>query len=252
MPSVEHVRGDIALLLDALERKRLLAAAPNYPVRRSIGAWEEVSWERAPKEGLRERYGQFATPAEYRMLLENRQYTAVLRDGGMLMMYYRFAVSGRLVAHNLCYYPCPLDVDWDPDTEEPEPFVDAFDALLARELSCALLEQDIYVDTCESRLLMRAPLRFDYAPEQARDDHSACHVHVAHPDCRIPVFGPVSVGHFVRFVFGNYYRDWLDECGDFAEIPNRFYGRELVDAHRGVLHLDWLTDDERRRLALSD
>lgn len=248
MHPAEEARRDILTFLDVAVSKELLALPPNYPVRREIGGSHLVSWPSAPADGLRGKYGQFSTPREYRSLVEHRQYVAVMKDGGLLQLYYWFADDGELVSHNLCYYPCPLAIDPTLDTDdEAEPFVDIFDSILEMELRCSFLEGDIYNDTCDSRMIMRAPIRFDYAPEHTRDDHAACHAHIAHPECRVPVFGPLSVGHFLRFVFANYYRPSLDLCDGFGGIPDRKYARNLRDTHRGTLHLEWLDPEEIRR-----
>lgn len=247
MHPAEEARLDIIHFLDLVVREALLALPPNYPVHREINGIHEVSWSGAPRDGLRGKYGEFATPAEYRALVENRQYVAMLKDGGLLMPTYWFK-DDELVAHNLCFYPCPLAIDQpSDDSEESDPFVEIFDSLLAAELQCSTLEKDIYNGTCESRLIMRGPIRFDYAPEHARDGHAASHAHIAHPECRVPVFGPLSFGHFIRFVFANHYPSWLDQCAGFEAIPDRKYSRELLPAHRSVLHFEWLDPEERRR-----
>lgn len=261
MHGAEQARSDINAVLSLLVEHELLALPPSYAIRREVGPHRQVTWPASPRDTLRGKFGQFATLSEYRSLVENRQYNAVLRDGSMLMLSYQFSATGELEGHNLYYYPCPLDIEREsdegdgetpPDTDGDDlTFIDRFDRLLEDELKCALLETDIYEDTCVSRFLMRAPLRFDYAPDHAAASHAASHVHVAHPECRIPVFGPISVGHFVRFVFDNYYPGWTDLCGGFADVPDRDYGRELLDSHRGVFHIEWLTEAQRRQEGLA-
>lgn len=260
MQPAEQVRTDVNTALSVLADRNLLAAPPNYAIRRQVGPHCQVTWPAAPKDTLRGKFGRFATAGEYRYLVEHRQFNAVLSDGALLMLAYTFSLTGEMESHNLYYYPCPLDLAKDAEHEDGDDvearddmdftFIDRFDELLDEEFRCARLETDIYRGTCDSRLLMRAPLRFDYAPDHAADGHAASHVHVSHPDCRIPVYGAVSVGHFIRFVLTNYYPGWMEACGDFANVPEREYGRELLDAHRGVLHIDWLTGAERRQEGL--
>lgn len=257
MKGADRVLQDINGALRVIVEHDLLAVPPNFAIRRDVGTRTQVTWPNSPKGTLRGTFGRFATVAEYRTLVENRQFNCVLKDGLLIMLSYQFSAAGALVEHSLYYYPCPLSLDprrageeaQDEPDDEDVTFVDRFDQLLEDELREALVECDIYEGTCESRLLMRAPIRFDYAPDHASDNHAASHVHLAQADCRIPVYGPVSVGHFLRFVFGNYYPAWLDLCEGFAAAPDRLYSRELRDSHLGVLHVDWLTERSGDRLS---
>jgi len=61
------------------------------------------------------------------------------------------------------------------------------------------------------RLRARATLRFDYDPGRAATDHPGAHLHFCGEGSRWPTFGPLSVGHFVRFVFRHHYPDiWAE------------------------------------------
>lgn len=247
-----EVQLDIRRFVDLVSDAGLLAVPPQYPIQKDFGATRDVTWPGSPDEGLRGRFGQFATISEYRMLLENRQYNVVLVDGSLLSMRYEFTHGGVVSAHNLCYYPCPLALTYGEEEQASfDSLADLFDAMLAAELGDALVQRDIYEETSVSQLVMRAPLRFDYAPGDARDDHAASHVHIAHPDSRVPVFGPMSVGHFVRFVFSNFYRDWIELCDGFDAVPTRHLGHELLGPQLAAMHLQCLTPDEARRQLMS-
>jgi hypothetical protein len=117
--------------------------------------------------------------------------------------------NAQIIRNRLCYYPCPLIFEqgaWDP---AEIPLLDLFDGLVAEEFD-EVLESIAQVDARRTgpRLRMRGPIRFDYAPEQQTTTHPASHVHLGGDDVRLPVFGKLSVGHFLRFVIRHYPQYW--------------------------------------------
>jgi hypothetical protein len=73
--------------------------------------------------------------------------------------------------------------------------------------AAALYEQDeLYADIMAQRLV-RFPIRFDYAPRQAKGIvHPASHMTLGQYEyCRIPVAGPVGPNTFAMFVIRNFY-----------------------------------------------
>lgn len=152
------------------------------------GTQHVISWSKSTR--LSESFGQFATIDEYVRQLQARDFHAVLLDGSFLQFSYTF-VRDDLRAHRLCYYPCPIDI---VDLELGEiSIVEWIEGLSATEL--------------RERLRLRTPVRFDFAPHQATDGHPASHFTISRDTCRIEVGAPVSLGHFVRFVFENFYPD---------------------------------------------
>jgi hypothetical protein len=145
------------------------------------------------------------TVAEYRSILRNQQYTALLADGGVLQI--SFALRGtRLEKHRFCWIPSPVIVSEDEAaTTDVAELVD--EGLL--DAGVRLLDDE----PGDEDLLLIAPLRFDYDLAAQHEYHAACHLTFNRPSCRVPVFGPLSLGHFVRFVFRNFYPEqWLADA----------------------------------------
>jgi hypothetical protein len=159
---------------------------------------------------------------QYRAWLENGTYSAVLFDGALLQITYDFAASD-LVAHRLVYVPCPFDLD--TDLLQREPHVDVF---------------DLYAAGPAHDVQLRGTIRFDFDAERAGDDHPAAHLTFNSPGCRIACAAPLRLGHFIEFVFRNFYPDlWLEHAylGTFSRVP---WGPATVtDAEARGLHMAW-------------
>lgn len=145
-------------------------------------------------------YRDFGNVEEYMNVVSRRQFACLLFDGGAIQVAYTFK-EDIVIRHRLCFHPCPVMLARDE--------ID----LIGEELGLSEI-----VDLCldqnnwRNRLRLRSPLRFDYHEEPAAPDHSASHLHVSHSACRIPVFGPISIGHFVRIIFRHFYPElWASD-----------------------------------------
>ena len=149
----------------------------------------------------------FATLEEYKYYLEHRNYTLLLVDGAILQFSYKF-YRDDLTGHRLCYYPCPFDLDPEvfPADGNYLPLLDYVELL---EMEGLQLRDDSGRPEFNRSLKLRTPVRIDYAPDFASEGHPACHLHLNSQVCRLGVSLPMSVGHFIRFVFSNFYpRHW--------------------------------------------
>lgn len=133
------------------------------------------------------------TIGEYRHWLSANAYSAILFDGSIVQITYDYA-GNLLTKHRLLYFPCPF--------------------LLPSELldELPILELvDHYIDRGIDEVRLKTPVRFDYEREADAADHPTSHLTFQSPDCRIPVVSPLSLGHFVEFVFRNFYpQQWKD------------------------------------------
>jgi hypothetical protein len=166
----------------------------------------------------------FTTVEEYRWFVENRQYNLILFDGSLLQITYKFR-RRELVEHRLCYYPCPFHLD----REEWEMY---------QEMGLGLLDllEDFSLEEFQGHLRLRSPIRFDFDLQRAGENHPASHLHLGQQHCRIPVFAPLSIGHFIRFVFGNFYPDqWADFLHKW---PCERLGRTITAGQGRRLHLN--------------
>lgn len=135
---------------------------------------------------------EFGDIVEYMEVLGNRRFVCLLRDGATLEISYAFD-GDVLISHRLCFQPCPVTFMQD----ELDLIGEGFSI---NEIVGLSLEGE-----WRTRLRLKSPIRFDYDLRAAAVDHPASHLHISSGGCRIPVFGPLSIGHFVRFVFRHFY-----------------------------------------------
>lgn len=163
----------------------------------------------------------FATLKEYRMLIESRQFSAVLFDGSIIQISYTFKRE-EILKHRLMFFPCPLSIDEEDLLSIP--LIDIIDSYSEEEF--------------QSRLRLRSPLRFDYDVESQRDLHPASHLTVSDDDCRIPIFAPLSVGHFIRFVFQHFFYKKWSQSNFIQSWPYKNNRRTLTITEEQQLYID--------------
>lgn len=149
------------------------------------------------------------TLGEYQRLIAGRQYTCLLRDGSFLQISAMFD-GQRLIRHRYCFFPCPLTLDLGEDLTISEHIELLSDA--------ELLE----------RLRLDGPIRFDFDAVAACEGHPASHLTALRSSCRVPVFAPLSVGHFVRFVFANFYPDLWEAHELLRTWPIEWHHRTIT------------------------
>lgn len=124
----------------------------------------------------------------------------MLQDDALIQTSYDVR-DDEVVAHRLCYYPCPFDLtEWDVGSAGG--VLDAVEMLT-----------DSVADGNDDLQLVRfqGPVRFGFDIRDRRPVHECSHLHLASADCRLPVFGPVSAGQFFRFLLRSFYLlVWLD------------------------------------------
>lgn len=133
----------------------------------------------------------FGKILQYRRIIETGAYTCLLLDGSMVRAAYSFE-DDCLVSHSLLWWPSPF-------------VLDSSDLKLGQVLDLF----DLYADSTNwhKDIQMRTPVRFDFDPANASDDHPASHVHMQSGNCRISVDSPICFNRFIRFIFRNYYCD---------------------------------------------
>jgi hypothetical protein len=179
----------------------------------------EVTWG---NDGYVLKDNSFASLDEYCSLIESRQYSMLLSDGSMLQISYKLDRQD-IVGHRLCWYPSPIDLD-----EEAYSYR-IIDNILDRMASG---------DTSSFRA--RGPLRFDFAPEQAHEEHPETHLHLGHEECRIPVKSSLSIKSFMTFIVENFYPDVLANNSLHSNCADWFTGDSLTEKQRFKHHLNIL------------
>jgi len=184
------------------------------------GDGDQVSWKAPGSKFLEERRKQ--TYANYRSWLENGAYSALLFDGALLQITYRFA--GRtLIEHRLAWVPSPFAMDLELlNNESP---VDVF---------------DMYAAGPSSDVELKTPIHFDFDPARAADDHPTTHVSLNSSDCRIACAAPLRLGHFVEFVFRNFYPDVWGAHKYLHDLSREPWGEQTITkVEASQVHLSW-------------
>ena len=231
-----EARSEIASLATGLLRCNLAAAA-NTPMIGLAGGSARITWP----AGMNGEPGFFSSLAfgsinEYRKMVAGGHYIALLNDGGLLQLSIDIA-NNEIVGHRFGFFPCPILL---PDDFNMLDF-EAIDVLLMYELEAdaSAFENDDRLPFGQLRL--RSPLRFDYAPDTASADEPASHVHLLNDYSRIAVQGPISVGHFVQFIFKHFYpKIWSDAT--FASItrwPIKEMNRCISAEEECALHINY-------------
>lgn len=224
------VRSEVSRL-NATLLKSNLAVAVNGSVLKRSGSNVLVTWPSESSAALSDHV--FGSLQEYRHFLRNREYTALLSDGALLQVSYSFDHDD-IVAHRLCYYPCPLVLTSEGANAN---LIEDFDDQLAGELEAqyAVLCASSKIDPVFA-LRLRGPLRFDFDARNSGPDHSASHLHLLQDDSRLPIYGPVSIGHFARFVFRHFYPS--QDTLELREWPLRHIGRTVGADEEFELFID--------------
>ncbi len=182
------MRSSVALNMNAVTNRRFR----NSGIRR-------ITWAKGSAIGDALLDREDGSISQYCHWLSSRDYSAVLFDGSLIQLTYDF-LADVLVRHRLLYFPCPFQLRLD---------------LLDDVSLVDLVEQ--YVDSGIEGIRLRAPVRFDYERDTANDDHPHSHFTFQWSHCRIPVVCPLSLGHFVEFVFKNFYPS---EWGRYSFLKN--------------------------------
>jgi hypothetical protein len=159
--------------------------------------------------------------SQYLAWVASGAYSAVLMDGSLLQMTYEIE-GGDVSGHRLAYLPCPYDIETS----------------LLQEGEAILDVVELYRD---SDAILRSPIRFDYAPKDAKDGHPAVHFTVNASCCRIACVAPLHVLRFSDFVFRHFYRDlWTAHRPFFEAAAWQHVGsRALVEGDYRSVHLSW-------------
>lgn len=164
----------------------------------------------------------------YRAWVASGAYSALLPDGALLQISYDFE-GDELVAHRLAYVPCPFEVD--PYLLQEEPVTDVIDMYASQHGAV-------------EALVLQTTVRFDYDINQAKPGHPAAHLTLNASDCRLACAGPLRLGHFISFVFRNFYPQvWQEHATRFRSLSTaQWCSPTISDDERVTPHLWWRDD----------
>ena len=126
------------------------------------------------------------------------------------------------------FYACPIELERD----EREAI---------REQPIGDILRDLSKDT--DRFRAKTPIRFDFDIDAANPNHSASHLTMINNECRLPVFGPIDINHFIRFIFKNFYPDVWQDHEHLRNLPLTIERRTITGRERRDLHL-WAAESD--------
>lgn len=195
-----EIRGEIERLnLDLLESG--LAIDQNTPVIYSLNRNETlVTWASDQNPPNFSAY-PIHTVEEYLSFIKSRHFSVLLFDGSLLQITYTFE-GNRLVKHRLCFCPCPFE-EMPELLAEGEALLDVIELFISGEGEKALLQYE------SGKMRLQSSIRFDFDEKSFGENHPASHLTLSNMECRIPVFAPLSIGHFIQFIFKHFFsKQW--------------------------------------------
>jgi hypothetical protein len=204
---VKRVLEEFQFFLDALTERELLIDC-NSLVPRYSTEGTRISW--STTTGLSYLFTDYSTIEQYVEILNKRDFCLCFLDGGLIQIDY-YIKDDEITFHRLCYVPCPFKY-------EASEWVD----ISLSDIPSMMNGSDLLRDT-----RLASPIRFDF-DENVRDDkHAYSHVSINKQSCRIPAYGPISLGHFFRFVLRYFYEEHFDADMWWTELQPRLYSRTL-------------------------
>lgn len=209
---------DYSLFTDALTEKELLIDA-NSLAQYQLEGCERISWSRYGN--LAYLFTDYSTIEQYTQILNNRDFNFCFSDGGLVQIDYTIKAD-EVIKHRLCYIPCPFSY-----TPSEWPGISLSDIP-------SLMGADDFFRNAK----LASPIRFDFDAEFKDEKHAHAHLTLNKQTCRIPAYGPVSLGHFFRFIVRYFYEETLEIGEWLAEIRPRLYSRTLEHPSPHEIHID--------------
>lgn len=166
-------------------------------------------------KGLSYLFGDFLTVSKYIEVLNRRDYNYLLSDYSILQLAVTFDDKGNFRDHRYCYLPSPID--FSEAVTYGIPPVD-------------YIQEMDPVDLIDN-FRMVTPIRFDFDSEFVDSKHAHSHLTLNKDACRIPGYGPVSLGHFLKFVFRYFYENHFGAI-DWEEVSQNVKLRTHSDIAR--------------------
>lgn len=217
--SLNSTQNELENLLDLLQDSEIAYSRNNVIQQQLSEGRKRVTWAShtlAPGDWFR---NVSATVTDYRNWIKSGSFSAALFDGALVQLSFDFSHS-QLVGHRLLYFPCPFDMDYDIIREFG--LVDAI---------------DLYCESGGQEVRLRTPIRFDYDRAIHSATHPYSHFTFQWAHVRVPVFSPISLGHFIRFVFENFYPQMWRVHSFLRDWPCDTLTRTIASEEESRLHL---------------
>jgi hypothetical protein len=208
----------------------------NPPIERNIKGKNIITWSNAPVsifEILRENFGSIN---EYLFLLHNGHYNCILFDGSMIQCGY-ILQDENIISHRNCYYPCPVKMHEGIQQGHLDELIITIDSLLETNLLITeYTNEQNYRFSDNIRPL--SPIRFDFKNNINNKDHPNSHLTMLDENCRLPVFGPISVSGFFCFIFKHFYPLIWNSNSEIRTLALKSFSRTIKPEEERELHLD--------------
>lgn len=216
--TVRRLLEDFHFFLEALAERGLLIDANNL-VPRVSKSGTVVTW--GSGANLSYLFSEYASIGQYVQMLENRDFCLCLSDGALIQIAY-LVEEGEVQSHRLCYVPCPFEynsAEWPGFTLSEIPaMMAASDFLYSARLASAV--------------------RFDFDANHSDGRHAHSHVTINKATCRIPAYGPISLGHFFRLILRYFYEEHFD-IDSWSDAPRpQLYARTLSHPSPHEIHIE--------------
>lgn len=166
-------------------------------------------------------YGEYSTLEHYRAMLNQRDFCLCFADGGLVQIRYDIE-DKEIVSHRLCYFPCPF----------------SFESEDLEGISLSDVPLLFSADELRTRFRLASPIRFDFDADIADERHAHSHVSLNKETCRLPAYGPVSLGHFFRFILRYFYEVEFANLNEWEDLTPQLYRRTLQHPPPHEFHLD--------------
>ena len=204
--------------LDVLiERKLLIDSNQLLSTKSSKGT--RLTW--STSTGLAYLFTDHASIEQYIEVLNRRDFNLCLYDGGLIQIDY-FIEDDEIIRHRLCYIPCPFH--YDPSDWE---------GIALSDIPSMMTATDLLKDA-----KLNSPIRFDFDAGFSDDKHAFSHLTLNKNSCRVPAYGPISLGHFFRFVLRYFYEDEFDLGIGWEEFRPKLYSRTLGYPSPHEMHIE--------------
>lgn len=217
-PVAKQILREYSEVLDELiDRELLVDSTALIPFESREGTM--LSW--ADGAHLSYLFGDHSVIEHYRAILDQRDFCLCFIDGGLIQIQYEIT-DRAITRHRLSFFPCPFV--FLPDETQG--------------ISLSDLPLLFSADELRSRIRLSSPIRFDFDSEIEDDRHARSHVTFNKASCRLPAYGPISLGHFCRFVLRYFYEKEFVDLDDWEDVRPRFYGRTLPYQSPHEFHLE--------------
>lgn len=195
-----------------------LAVDYNFPCKISIGKGQEISWSSQSRIAPQLKASNYEEI--YKYVIEQRNFSFLLNDGGVLQLLYRFDHKDNLISHRLAYLPNPYSRNLaDPLIIGPD------------EDSLNIVEKPLSI----------LPIRFEYSNDESfykEYKHPYSHIHLGDiEDCRIPLRAPTSPNLFIDFILRNFYTEFFYKTFQVGDLKvNPLFSDTISSNESKILH----------------